>query len=48
VLTTTQYNYTIPMMIFTLLSVLALGVSLLLKAEDKKKGYGLQLPNIKK
>ncbi len=48
VLTATQYNYTIPMMIFTLLSILALGVSLLLKAEDKKKGYGLQLPNIKK
>ncbi len=42
-----NYNYTIPMMIFTGFGVLALVFALLLKAEDKKKGYGLQLPNIK-
>lgn len=44
----TFYNYTIPMGIFTILGVLALLFAFLLKAEDKKKGYGLQLPNIKK
>jgi len=43
-----NYNYTVPMMIFTGFGVLALIFALLLKAEDKKKGYGLQMPNIKK
>jgi MFS family permease len=43
-----NYNYTIPMMIFTCFGILALVFALLLKAEDKKKGYGLELPNIKK
>jgi predicted MFS family arabinose efflux permease len=43
-----NYNYTVPMMIFTCFGVLALVFALLLKAEDKKKGYGLELPNIKK
>lgn len=42
------YNYTRPMMIFTGLGILALLFAFLLKAEDKKKGYGLELPNIKK
>jgi MFS family permease len=42
------YNYTRPMMIFTGLGLLALLFAFLLKAEDKKKGYGLQMPNIKK
>ncbi len=42
-----NYNYTIPMIIFTGFGILALIFALLLKAEDKKKGYGLQLPNIK-
>jgi MFS family permease len=42
------YNYTRPMMIFTGLGILALIFAFLLKAEDKKKGYGLELPNIKK
>lgn len=42
------YNYTIPMMIFTGLGILALIFAFLLKAEDKKKGYGLELPNIQK
>jgi nitrate/nitrite transporter NarK len=43
-----NYNYTLPMMIFTAFGVLALIFAVLLKAEDKKKGYGLELPNIKK
>jgi nitrate/nitrite transporter NarK len=43
-----NYNYTLPMMIFTCFGVLALVFAILLKAEDKKKGYGLELPNIKK
>jgi len=41
------YDYTYPMMIFAGLGVLALLVGFLLKLEDKKKGYGLELPNIK-
>ncbi len=45
---TTTYNYTLPMLIFTGFGVLALLFAFLLKAEDKKKGYGLELPNIKK
>lgn len=47
-LTVNAYDYTLPMMIFTLFGVLALIVAFLLKAEDKKKGYGLELPNIEK
>jgi MFS family permease len=43
-----NYNYTLPMVIFTCFGVLALLFAFLLKAEDKKKGYGLELPNIKK
>jgi nitrate/nitrite transporter NarK len=42
-----NYDYTLPMIIFTGFGVLALIFALLLKAEDKKKGYGLELPNIK-
>jgi MFS family permease len=42
-----NYNYTLPMMIFTGFGVLALIFAFLLKAEDRKKGYGLELPNIK-
>jgi MFS family permease len=42
-----SYNYTLPMIIFTCFGLLALLFAFLLKAEDKKKGYGLQLPNIK-
>ena len=41
------YNYTLPMFIFMTFGVLALVFAFLLKAEDKKKGYGLELPNIK-
>ena len=41
-------NYTLPMLIFASLGILALLLGIWLKAEDKKKGYGLELPNIKK
>jgi len=44
----TRYNYTLPMMIFTVFGVLALGVAIMLKSTDRAKGYGLELPNIKK
>jgi predicted MFS family arabinose efflux permease len=43
-----SYDYKIPMMIFTALGVIALLFGFLLKAENKKKGYGLELPNIVK
>ncbi len=44
----TAYNYTIPMLIFMAFGLTALVFAFLLKAEDKKKGYGLELPNIRK
>jgi MFS family permease len=44
----TTYNYTIPMIIFMSFGVTALIFAFLLKHEDKKKGYGLELPNIEK
>lgn len=42
------YDYTLPMCIFMGFGVVALFVAILLKREDKAKGYGLELPNIKK
>ena len=41
------YNYTIPLVIFAGFGVAALLVALYLKRYDKKKGLGLELPNIK-
>jgi predicted MFS family arabinose efflux permease len=41
-----SYNYTLPMIIFTTLGVTALLFGFLLKAENRKKGYGLEMPNI--
>jgi len=41
-------SYLVPMIVFSSFGVLAFIFSLLLKAEDRKKGYGLELPNIKK
>ncbi len=41
------YDYTLPMIIFTTFGILALVVAFLLKAEDKKRGYGLEEANIK-
>lgn len=43
----TQYDYTLPMQMFVVLGALAVIFGYLLKAENKKKGYGLQEPNIK-
>ncbi len=42
-----KYNYTKTWLIFIGLTLLAVVFAFLLKAEDKKKGYGLELPNIK-
>ena len=39
-------GYLLPMIIFSSFGVLAFMLSLLLKVEDKKKGFGLELPNI--
>lgn len=41
-------TYVAPMVIFSSFGVLAFIMSFYLKIEDKKKGYGLELPNIKK
>lgn len=43
-----KYNYTIPMVVFASLGVAALFLGLYLKAIDRKGGYGLEEPNIKK
>ncbi|MBQ0077916.1 MAG: MFS transporter [Bacteroidales bacterium] len=40
-------SYLIPMIVFSSFGVLAFIFSLMLKREDRKKGYGLELPNIK-
>ena len=42
------YDYTVPMLIFASLGVLAFLLGIWLKRLDKQKGYGLELPNIKK
>lgn len=42
-----EYNYTVPMLVFASLGVFALMLGIWLKAEDKRKGYGLEEPNIK-
>jgi MFS family permease len=41
-----KYDYTVPMCVFASLGVLALILGFYLKALDKKKGYGLEKPNI--
>lgn len=43
-----KYNYTVPMVFFASLGVAALFLGLYLKAIDRKGGYGLEEPNIKK
>ena len=43
-----KYNYTVPMLIFASLGVLALLLGLFLKYLDKKNHYGLEEPNIQK
>jgi MFS family permease len=44
----TQYNYTLPMLIFAVFGILAFLFAFLLRIEDKKKEYGLEKPNMKK
>ena len=44
----TAYNYTLPMVIFASCGVVAMLLGIWLKAEDRRKHYGLELPNIKK
>lgn len=44
----TAYNYTTVMILFASFGVLALLLGIYLKALDKKRGYGLELPNIQK
>jgi len=43
-----RYNYFYDMLIFVALSLSSLLFAFLLKIEDKRKGYGLELPNIEK
>jgi len=46
--TTAKYNYTVPELIFAGFGVLAILLSIVLRIVDKKKGYGLDIPNKKK
>ena len=41
------YNYTVPLLVFASFGVLALLFAIYLKALDKKRGFGLEQPNIK-
>lgn len=40
-----QYNYSLPMLIFACFGLIGIIFAFLLKKEDKRKGYGLELPN---
>ncbi|KAA6329055.1 hypothetical protein EZS27_022101 [termite gut metagenome] len=42
-----NYDYTLPMLLFATLGVFAFFLGIWLKIEDKKKGYGLEKPNIR-
>jgi hypothetical protein len=42
-----KFNYTIPLLMLACLGVAALILGFILKRVDKKKGLGLELPNIK-
>lgn len=42
------YDYTIPMSIFALFGIISIIVAFILKRVDKRNGYGLEQPNIKK
>ena len=44
-LTLPAYDYTVPMIIFSSFGIAALILGVWLKAEDRRKGYGLELPN---
>ena len=43
----TQFDYTAPLVMLACLGVAALLLGLLLKVVDKRKGLGLEEPNIK-
>ncbi len=43
-----KYDYTIPELIFASFGVAAIGLSFVLKYYDRKKGYGLEIPNKKR
>jgi hypothetical protein len=43
----TAYNYTVPELIFTAFGLAAIVLSIVLRVVDKKKGFGLDLPNKK-
>lgn len=47
-ITTNLYSYTLPMCVFTSIAVLSLVIAFCLKAADKKYGYKLEEPNLKK
>ena len=42
-----QYDYTLPMCVFAIFGIVALMLAFALKKEDKRKGYGLEEPNIR-
>lgn len=44
----TSYNYTNPLLMLAMLGLVALVLGLYLRVVDRKKGYGLEEPNIKK
>ncbi len=43
-ITRVHYDYTLPMVLFVLFGSLAVGFALGLKAKDRRRGYGLELP----
>lgn len=43
-----KYNYLVPELVFASFGVLAIGLAIALKIVDRKKGYGLELPNKKR
>lgn len=43
--TSATYDYTVPMLIFATLGILAIFLGFMLKREDVRKKYGLELPN---
>ncbi|MDE6865614.1 MAG: MFS transporter, partial [Alistipes sp.] len=45
---TVGYDYTPTLLIFAAFGILAVALTWLLKVEDRRKNYGLELPNIKK
>lgn len=42
------YNYTVPILVLVLCGIISIFLAFKLKQADKRQGYGLELPNIKK